>query len=93
MSFDIDTPYRPSDTYRDDERGILQGLIDDLFAAADRVQKIDLEIEAESRDLDSDLLEVVHLMLPGSYVRSQLVDQMNSIITAHGWGSRFGTVS
>lgn len=44
-------------------------------------------------DLPADLLEVVDLLPAGTYSRSRMCDQLNSIITAHGWGYVYGTVS
>ena len=70
----------------------LQRLVDSLFEAGPRVSQLDAILLAESRDLDSDVLEVVGLMPPGTYARGPFCDQMNSIITAHGWGSDLGTV-
>ena len=34
----------------------------------------------------------VNLLPPGSYTRLRLCDQLNSIITAHGWAHVYGTV-
>ena len=31
-------------------------------------------------------------MPSGTYTRARLCDQMNSIVTAHGWGLTYGTV-
>ena len=44
-------------------------------------------------DLGEDLIEVVNLLPAGTYRRARLCDQLNSIITAHGWGYVYGTVS
>ena len=50
-------------------------------------------VRAEMDDLGEDLIEVVNLLPAGTYRRARLCDQLNSIITAHGWGYVYGTVS
>ena len=72
--------------------GELQGLVA-LFAHATRADSLQLITQAEICDVDAGVLEVVNLLPPGSYTRTQMADQLNSIITAHGWGSTYGTVS
>ena len=47
---------------------------------------------AEVDDLPEDLIEVVELLPAGRYKRARLCDQLNSIITAHGWAYVYGTV-
>ncbi|MBF0893919.1 MAG: hypothetical protein HXK44_05805, partial [Atopobium sp.] len=47
---------------------------------------------AEVDDLEEDLQEVIELIPSGTYVRVRLCDQINSIVTAHGWGFTYGTV-
>ena len=37
-------------------------------------------------------MEVVDLLPAGKYKRGRLCDQLNSIVTAHGWGNVYGTV-
>jgi hypothetical protein len=54
---------------------------------------MELLLRADSFDLDEETVEVVELLPPGSYTRARLCDQLNSIITAHGWGMVVGTVS
>ena len=73
--------------------GELQRLIDSLYKNTKRVSHLDLSIRAEMEDLPADLLEVVDLLPAGTYSRSRMCDQLNSIITAHGWGYVYGTVS
>lgn len=75
-----------------EEFGELQGMVDRLFQHADVVSKVDVVVQAQADDLAEDLLEVVALLPGGSYKRSRLCDQLNSIITAHGWGLVYGTV-
>jgi hypothetical protein len=72
--------------------GELQELVDVLYARKIRVTNLDLITQAEIRDVEPDTLEVVNLLPSGSYFRHQMVDQLNSIITAHGWASELGTV-
>ena len=77
---------------RSEHYGELQELIDDLFSSAQTVSSLDLVIAAEIRDLHPDLLEICQIVPPGTYIRATLCDQMNSAITAHGWGGVYGTV-
>ncbi|MEE8715711.1 MAG: 3-demethylubiquinone-9 3-methyltransferase [Coriobacteriales bacterium] len=72
--------------------GELQELVDALFATRIRATSLDLITQAEIRDVDPDTLEVVNLLPSGTYFRHQMVDQLNSIVTAHGWGTSLGTV-
>lgn len=73
--------------------GELQRLIDSLYKNTKQVSHLDLSIRAEIEDLPADLLEVVDLLPAGTYSRNRMCDQLNSIITAHGWGYVYGTVS
>ncbi|MDO4538976.1 MAG: hypothetical protein Q4B54_12500 [Coriobacteriales bacterium] len=77
-----------------DEFGELQGLVDDLFEEQPDgyVSRLDVLVRAEVNDLAPDLMEVVELLPAGSYKRPRLCDQLNSIITAHGWAYLYGTV-
>ena len=72
--------------------GELQRLVDALFASQDSIERIDLIMQAEILDLESDLQEIVNLVPPGRYTRQRLCDQINSALAAHGWGSMYGTV-
>lgn len=83
------SPSRPADEY-----GELQGLVDDLYAERPgiAVARMDVLVRAEVNDLSPDLLEVVGLLPAGVYKRERLCDQLNSIITAHGWAYLYGTV-
>lgn len=78
-----------------DEYQELQRLVDALYQGNPytTVTKIDIEVRAEVEDLCDDLMEVIHLIPAGTYKRERLVDQINSIVTAHGWGFTYGTVS
>ncbi|MBQ3267862.1 MAG: hypothetical protein IJH08_08110 [Atopobiaceae bacterium] len=75
-----------------DEQFELQHLVDRLFLQTDVVSKVDVVVQAKADDLGDDLLEVVSLLPGGTYKRARLCDQLNSIVTAHGWGLVYGTV-
>ena len=77
----------------DEDYGVLQDLVDAVFRRGTRVNRMELVTQAEAHDVSEDIMEVVELMPSGSYTRGELADQMNSIITAHGWGLRYGTVA
>ena len=76
------------------EYGELQHLVDGLFEDDPKrlVSKIDILVCADIEGICGDLREVVDLLPGGRYTRRRLCDQMNSIITAHGWGYSYGTV-
>lgn len=73
--------------------GMLQDLVDRLFQDAKAVDQLDAVLQAEIIDLPEDLQEVVGLLPAGVYDRRRFTDQLNSIIGAHGWSSRYGAVS
>ncbi len=73
--------------------GELQRLVDALFDGSATATQLELLVRADSFDLDEELREVVSLLPPGAYDRARMCDQLNSIITAHGWGMTVGTVS
>ena len=75
-----------------EEYGELQRLVDALYATEETVSSVDVVVSAEMDDLAPDLIEVVELLPAGNYKRGRLCDQLNSIITAHGWGYIYGTV-
>ncbi len=83
------SPSRPAEEF-----GELQGLVDDLYAdcPGGAVARMDVLVRAEVNDLADDLLEIVELLPAGTYKRARLCDQLNSIITAHGWAYLYGTV-
>jgi len=76
------------------EYGELQRLVDALYEVnpSKAVSRMDVIVRAEVDDLCDDLMEVVHLLPAGKYKRYRLCDQLNSIITAHGWAYLYGTV-
>jgi hypothetical protein len=85
-------PVRPG--WPSEEYGELQRLVDALYARnpSQAVSRMDVIVRAEVDDLCDDLQEVVRLLPGGSYKRRRLCDQLNSIVTAHGWAYLYGTV-
>lgn len=85
---------RPSGSSPAPEYGELQQLVDELYARkpSGYVSKMDAVLRAEVDDLNDDLREVIDLLPGGRYKRGRLCDQLNSIITAHGWAYVYGTV-
>ncbi|PKQ37059.1 MAG: hypothetical protein CVT59_09740 [Actinobacteria bacterium HGW-Actinobacteria-1] len=75
-----------------EDHAALQRLIDTLFAERRRVPRLEFIVRAELADIAGDVLDVVTLLPPGTYSRDRLCDQLNSAITAHGWGRSLGTV-
>ena len=88
-----DAPFAPVNVPHDEDFGVLQELVDAVFRTSETTDRIGLVTHAEIHDVSADVMEVVELMPPGTYTRGQMADQMNSIITAHGWGLRYGTVA
>ena len=85
-------PVRPSAP--SSEYGELQRLVDAVYAVnpSQAVSRMDIIVRAEIDDLGADLMEVVQLLPAGKYKRYRLCDQLNSIITAHGWAYLYSTV-
>lgn len=83
------SPSNPSDEY-----GELQKLVEDLYRVnpSQAIPRIDVLVRAEMNDLSDDLMEVINLLPAGTYKRYRLCDQLNSILTAHGWAYLYGTV-
>lgn len=79
-------------TFRAEEFGDLQRLVDGLFYDRTMVERLDLVVQAEILDLAPDLMEIVNLLPPGTYDRQRLCDQINSALAAHGWAATYGTV-
>lgn len=86
----------PVPAMRSEDYGTLQRLVDAIFppgvSSRAAVEKLDVVSRADMFDLCDDLQEVVDLLPSRRYTRARLCDQLNSIITAHGWGSLYGTV-
>ena len=85
-------PPFPINVPSEESFGELQSLVDALFRHARTADSLQLVTQAEICDVAPDVLEVANLLPNGTYTRAQMADQLNSIITAHGWGSRYGTV-
>ena len=91
----IDHDAAPAGSSPAAEFGELQDLVDALYrevGPSGAVSRMDVILRAEIDDLGDDLREVVDLLPAGTYKRARLCDQLNSIITAHGWGLVYGTV-
>ncbi|HZL06500.1 MAG TPA: hypothetical protein VFE45_14000 [Coriobacteriia bacterium] len=74
-----------------EDHAALTRVIDALYAAQRSVLRLDVVIRAELADVGEDALSIVNLLPPGTYTRQRLCDQLNSAITAHGWGRSLGT--
>ena len=91
-SFEPGAAYPSFNIPANEDYGVLQDLVDGLFGRSPLVSRIELITQAEIHDVSPEVMEVVELMPPGTYTRAQMADQMNSVITAHGWGMTLGTV-
>ncbi|HET6352264.1 MAG TPA: hypothetical protein VFG89_09070 [Coriobacteriia bacterium] len=76
----------------DEDKQILQRVVDSLYKDARRASRLDAILRAESYDLPGDLIGIVELLPPGHFTRQALCDQLNSALKGHGWTGRFGTV-
>lgn len=74
------------------DHGQLQDFVDSLFRQASQYSRLDVIVEAESFGLNSDLMEIVELLPPGTYNRVRLCGQLNSALSSHGWGYYYGAV-
>ena len=81
-----------SNMERSEDYGIMQRLVDALFAEAETVRRLDVVLLADAYDLPLDLIEIVNLLPSGDYSRRSLCDQLNSAIAGHAWGQVYGTV-
>jgi hypothetical protein len=72
--------------------GVLQDFVESLYASAEEYSRLEIVVQAESLDLNSDLLEIISLLPPGTYDRIKLCDQFNSSLSSHGWGYYYGAV-
>jgi hypothetical protein len=75
-----------------DERSDMQRLVDNLFEGRKVATRLEAVVRAEALDMPADVQEIVSLLPPGHFSRQQLCDQLNSAITAHGYGGSMGTV-
>lgn len=81
---------------RSEDSGELQRLVNAVFApgisSRATCSKLDVVARAEIFDLGEELREVVEALPSRTYTRQHLCDQLNSILVAHGWTSRYDTV-
>ena len=77
---------------KSEEFGTLQRLVKTLYRDKKRVSRLDVLLAAQNYDLIDDLVEIITLLPPGYYYRQKLCDQLNSSISGHGWGFKYGTV-
>lgn len=81
---------------RSEDYGELQRVVDAIFrpgvSARATVSKLDVMMRAEPFDLCDDLAEVIDLLPSRTFTRVSLCDQINSILSGHGWGGVYGTV-
>lgn len=73
-----------------DELQALQRCIDQLYENRKHVERLDLIVLCEVRDLHRELMEIVHLLPPGSYTKPRLLDELNSYLSARALSQRFG---
>lgn len=76
----------------DDERDVLQRLIDTLYRDRKRVSRLDAVLLSEALDLPEDLQGIIALLPPGTHTRQRMCDQLNSALKGHGWNGRFASV-
>ena len=72
--------------------GMIQKVVENLFAEHETVRRLDAVLLAEAFDLPGEVVGLFELLPPGVYTRPHLCDQLNSAITGHGWGFVYGTV-
>ena len=78
---------------RSEDYGLLQQLVDALYADSECVRRLDAVTAAKASDLPEDLVEIVESLPPGDYYRADLCEQLNSAINGHAWGQVYGTVN
>jgi hypothetical protein len=76
----------------DENRMMLQQVVDALFADSTHSSRMDAVVRAEALDVPEDLLGIIALLPPGTHSRQRMCDQLNSALTAHGWTGRYATV-
>ena len=77
------------DLFRDDDAAYMEFIDED---EAFKVAKLDVVMAAEAADLPDELTRIVTMLPPGEYTRHKLATQLNSAITGHAWGRKYGTV-
>lgn len=81
-----------SNLERSEDYGLLQELVDSLYADTEYVSRLQVVTSAKASEFPEDLIEIVQLLPPGEYFRQDLCDQLNSAISGHAWGQVYGTV-
>lgn len=81
-----------SNLERSEDYGLLQELVDTLYADTEFVSCLQVVSAAKASEFPEDLIEIVELLPPGEYFRQDLCDQLNSAISGHAWGQVYGTV-
>jgi len=76
----------------DEDREILQRVVDSLFRHTNRIARLDALLRAEAMDVPDELMGIINLLPPGIYARDRLCNQLNSALKGHGWNNRYGTV-
>ena len=74
--------------------GELQDFVEGLYGNDEELElsRLEIIIQAEAADLNSDLLEVISLLPPSRFTRVKLCSQLNSSLSSHGWGYVYGAV-
>ena len=81
-----------SNLERSEDFGLLQELVDALYADTEFVSRLQVITLANASEFPEDLIEIVKLLPPGEYFRQDLCDQLNSAISGHAWVQVYGTV-
>lgn len=74
-----------------DHHDNVERMLDSLFRDTTQITRLDAVVRAESWELPAEVMGIIELLPPGHYTRPRLCDQLNSAITAHGWGRTLGT--
>lgn len=79
---------------KSEDYGELQSFVEGLYGNDEELElsRLEIIIQAEAADLNSDLLEVVSLLPPSRFTREKLCSQLNSSLSSHGWGYVYGAV-
>ncbi len=83
-----------SNVVQSPDYGQLQDFVDYVFRdhEGESFPRIEIVMQAESYDMNPDLLEIITLLPTGIYNRVKLCIQLNSALSSHGWGYVYGTV-
>ena len=69
--------------------GVLQDFVDSLFADAEEQTRLDIVVQAESLDLNPDLLEIVSLLPPGPIQLVALFARMGILLRSRSLRAAF----